>query len=152
MIDQLDRTIIILNPEKFWIGLGQSNISGPASGGKKGKNEAQKSEKAKNDSVISGSENKDNSETAAFKIERNDEIFAEVSKQAKLMQILSNHKNTNGEVDPLLPPPRPDEKSNYECTNCAELLKPLQKDCCVFCSYGTVPCPPIQLQNNSCCG
>ena len=32
----------------------------------------------------------------------------------------------------------------YECRHCGALLKPLQDDCCVFCSYGTVPCPPIQ--------
>ena len=32
----------------------------------------------------------------------------------------------------------------YECTNCGKLLKPLTGDCCVFCSYGTSPCPPIQ--------
>ena len=32
----------------------------------------------------------------------------------------------------------------YECKDCGTLLKPLQGDCCVFCSYGTVPCPPIQ--------
>jgi len=32
----------------------------------------------------------------------------------------------------------------YECRGCGALLKPLAGDCCVFCSYGTVPCPPIQ--------
>lgn len=32
----------------------------------------------------------------------------------------------------------------YECTGCKMLLKPKPGDCCVFCSYGTVPCPPIQ--------
>ena len=32
----------------------------------------------------------------------------------------------------------------YECTGCGTLLKPKAGDCCVFCSYGTVPCPPIQ--------
>lgn len=32
----------------------------------------------------------------------------------------------------------------YECTSCKSLVKPLAGDCCVFCSYGTVPCPPIQ--------
>jgi hypothetical protein len=34
----------------------------------------------------------------------------------------------------------------YECTACHALLKPKQGDCCVFCSYGSVPCPPIQGQ------
>ena len=32
----------------------------------------------------------------------------------------------------------------YECTNCGKVLKPLNGDCCVFCSYGSVKCPPIQ--------
>ena len=38
----------------------------------------------------------------------------------------------------------------YECESCKTRLKPLQGDCCVYCSYGTVKCPPIQ-QNKSCC-
>ncbi len=32
----------------------------------------------------------------------------------------------------------------YECTGCGTLLRPKDGDCCVFCSYGDVPCPPIQ--------
>lgn len=32
----------------------------------------------------------------------------------------------------------------YDCKGCGEVLKPKAGDCCVFCSYGTVPCPPIQ--------
>ncbi|MGI9482631.1 MAG: GDCCVxC domain-containing (seleno)protein [Hyphomicrobiales bacterium] len=32
----------------------------------------------------------------------------------------------------------------HECEGCGIFLKPLEGDCCVFCSYGTVPCPPIQ--------
>lgn len=43
----------------------------------------------------------------------------------------------------------------YECTNCKTLLKPINNDCCVYCSYGTIPCPPIQENkscgNSSCC-
>lgn len=39
----------------------------------------------------------------------------------------------------------------YECTNCGALLKPNAGDCCVFCSFGSVKCPPIQAQR-SCCG
>ena len=38
----------------------------------------------------------------------------------------------------------------YDCKGCGERLKPKPGDCCVFCSYGTVPCPPIQL-NQACC-
>ncbi len=32
----------------------------------------------------------------------------------------------------------------YECEQCHEILKPKPGDCCVFCSYGDVKCPPIQ--------
>lgn len=37
----------------------------------------------------------------------------------------------------------------YECENCKSLLKPMQGDCCIFCSYGSEKCPPIQQRN--CC-
>jgi hypothetical protein len=39
----------------------------------------------------------------------------------------------------------------FECPSCHALLKPKQGDCCVFCSYGTQPCPPIQETGSSCC-
>ena len=39
----------------------------------------------------------------------------------------------------------------YECTNCEKLLKPNKGDCCVFCSYGTVMCPPVQEKGSSSC-
>jgi len=32
----------------------------------------------------------------------------------------------------------------YECKDCGAMLKPKQGDCCVFCSYGSVLCPPTQ--------
>ena len=32
----------------------------------------------------------------------------------------------------------------YDCSHCGKVLRPLKGDCCVYCSYGTVPCPPIQ--------
>ena len=38
----------------------------------------------------------------------------------------------------------------YECENCKKVLKPKQGDCCVYCSYGTVTCPPSQLNQNCC--
>ncbi len=46
----------------------------------------------------------------------------------------------------------------YDCAGCGVLLKPKAGDCCVFCSYGTVPCPPIQIARaqgadaQGCCG
>jgi hypothetical protein len=39
----------------------------------------------------------------------------------------------------------------YECTGCKALLRPKPGDCCVFCSYGSVPCPPIQTSGKSGC-
>ena len=40
----------------------------------------------------------------------------------------------------------------YECTSCGRLFKPKQGDCCVFCSYGSVPCPPVQQgRADDCC-
>ena len=38
----------------------------------------------------------------------------------------------------------------YECKGCGTVLRPLPGDCCVFCSYGSVPCPPIQGGANCC--
>lgn len=32
----------------------------------------------------------------------------------------------------------------YACSGCGALLRPRTGDCCVFCSYGTVRCPPQQ--------
>ena len=39
----------------------------------------------------------------------------------------------------------------YECENCNTVLKPNEGDCCVYCSHGTVPCPPIQENIPPCC-
>ena len=39
----------------------------------------------------------------------------------------------------------------YECTHCHQVLRPLSGDCCVFCSFGSVQCPPVQLEKG-CCG
>jgi hypothetical protein len=41
----------------------------------------------------------------------------------------------------------------YECERCRTLLTPAEGDCCVYCSYGTVPCPPVQESGQrGCCG
>jgi hypothetical protein len=45
----------------------------------------------------------------------------------------------------------------YICSGCAARLRPKAGDCCVFCSYGSVPCPPVQSDRSrpggaaSCC-
>jgi hypothetical protein len=39
----------------------------------------------------------------------------------------------------------------HECANCKTLLRPQSGDCCVFCSYGSVSCPPRQQGDPSCC-
>lgn len=38
----------------------------------------------------------------------------------------------------------------YECPGCRAVLRPAAGDCCVFCSYGSVKCPPQQ-QQMACC-
>ncbi|MGQ9889654.1 MAG: GDCCVxC domain-containing (seleno)protein [Aggregatilineales bacterium] len=35
----------------------------------------------------------------------------------------------------------------YQCTQCKTVLRPQRGDCCVYCSYGSVVCPPKQLEN-----
>ena len=37
----------------------------------------------------------------------------------------------------------------HECRGCGTLLRPLEGDCCVFCSYGSEPCPPMR--EGGCC-
>ena len=39
----------------------------------------------------------------------------------------------------------------YECQNCHTMLKPHEGDCCVYCSYGSVKCPPVQEGNGKDC-
>lgn len=39
----------------------------------------------------------------------------------------------------------------YDCKGCGTMLKPRPGDCCVFCSFGDVPCPPVQEAGKSCC-
>lgn len=38
----------------------------------------------------------------------------------------------------------------YECNYCEKVIRPKKGDCCVYCSYGDVPCPPIQLGADCC--
>lgn len=45
----------------------------------------------------------------------------------------------------------------YDCKGCGAVMRPKDGDCCVFCSYGSVPCPPIQEKlasgtTGNCCG
>jgi len=39
----------------------------------------------------------------------------------------------------------------HECSACRTLIRPNEGDCCVFCSFGTVVCPPMQT-GAMCCG
>lgn len=43
----------------------------------------------------------------------------------------------------------------YDCRGCGALLRAMPGDCCVYCSYGSMPCPPVQLaragQGSGCC-
>lgn len=38
----------------------------------------------------------------------------------------------------------------YQCDNCRNVIRPKKGDCCVFCSYGNIACPSMQL-DKSCC-
>ncbi|WP_454743851.1 GDCCVxC domain-containing (seleno)protein [Cupriavidus necator] len=37
----------------------------------------------------------------------------------------------------------------YACQHCKVVLRPRSGDCCVFCSFGSVRCPPMQ--QGQCC-
>ena len=49
-------------------------------------------------------------------------------------------------------------QSSYQCKGCGTVLRPKAGHDCVFCSYGDIPCPPIQAERaasakaGSCCG
>lgn len=36
----------------------------------------------------------------------------------------------------------------YDCKRCGYRMKPVTGSCCVYCSYGSVPCP--SMQHDSC--
>ncbi|MDD9947137.1 MAG: hypothetical protein OXU20_39215 [Myxococcales bacterium] len=42
-------------------------------------------------------------------------------------------------------------QARYDCRGCGRVLAPKPEDCCVYCSYGTVPCPPVQIHGKACC-
>ena len=46
----------------------------------------------------------------------------------------------------------PEDACQYflDCPACGVVLKPRPGDCCVFCSWGDVPCPPVQLDRGCC--
>jgi rubredoxin len=37
----------------------------------------------------------------------------------------------------------------YECSQCGTVLRPEEGDCCVFCSYADMRCPPMQMKGES---
>ncbi len=40
----------------------------------------------------------------------------------------------------------------WECPSCRVTVRPKGGDCCVYCSFATVPCPPVQQsRRNGCC-
>ncbi len=40
----------------------------------------------------------------------------------------------------------------HHCAGCGVRLTPKAGDCCVFCSYGDMPCPPVQAERKCCSG
>ncbi len=100
-IDNMDKTVIILNPEKFWIGLGKSEITGPASNAKASKKarkesptvgtsesktqvaEKQKIPEAKQAEVVPSKEDDDKKSNKKKKAAK-DEVKSEVEKIEEL--------------------------------------------------------------------
>ena len=39
----------------------------------------------------------------------------------------------------------------YDCKGCGAVLRPEAGECCVYCSFGDVACPPVQM-DKGCCG
>jgi rubredoxin len=37
----------------------------------------------------------------------------------------------------------------YECSNCGFIMTTKKGDCCIFCSYGSVPCQPEQIRRGN---
>lgn len=35
-------------------------------------------------------------------------------------------------------------RSSYACKGCGAILRPKPRDCCVYCSHSSVPCPSFQ--------
>ena len=54
-----------------------------------------------------------------------------------------NCNHTQSEDMPAL-----DKTRFYQCEDCNEIVKARESDCCVYCSYGEVKCPPTQAQLN----
>ena len=38
----------------------------------------------------------------------------------------------------------------YVCEHCKTVLKPKEGDSCIYCSFGSIPCPPVQEEGCSC--
>ena len=36
----------------------------------------------------------------------------------------------------------------WECGACGEVSRAEEGDCCVYCSYGETPCPPVQVEGS----
>ena len=39
----------------------------------------------------------------------------------------------------------------WQCPGCSKLLRLKPGDCCVYCSFGSVPCPPVQHEGERRC-
>jgi CRISPR/Cas system-associated exonuclease Cas4 (RecB family) len=55
-------------------------------------------------------ERKDDSEVKMFRVEKNDDMWSVIIRQAELMQAMADKKS--------LPPPRPESKSDFDCRYC----------------------------------
>jgi hypothetical protein len=40
----------------------------------------------------------------------------------------------------------------WDCPACGAVVRPKPGDCCVFCSYGSIRCPPARAANGAAAG
>lgn len=64
------------------------------------------------------------------------------------MQLISTIKCPNCGFEKEETMPTDACRISYECSNCKTVLMAKQGDCCVFCSYGSIKCPPMQKESN----
>lgn len=90
----------------------------------------------------------DNSQTSIAEIKRQliqQDILKSTNKKIKMEVILQSTiscPNCGHKKEETMP--TDSCQYFYECEKCKLVLKPKQGDCCVYCSYGNVACPPIQ--------
>ncbi len=63
---------------------------------------------------------------------------------ARWIKILSEVRCSTCEYTETIRMPKYATKTSFECTRCKCVMTPRHHSCCIFCSYGSVPCPRQQ--------